>query len=513
LPSSARPSSQRRSWSLPRWARIVLPLVATAAILAPLAYLWQTSRLPAVYSVMDMGYPDYGGGPSAMHRHSSGGHSAGGGAAETVWVPDLVEDPHRRADVRWELVTRAADLSIGGKTVPGFTVNGTSPGPTITARQGQLVEVTVRNESVPAGVAMHWHGLDVPNAMDGVAGVTQNAIGVGESFTYRFVVDRIGTYWYHSHQVSNDQVVRGLFGPLIVKPTAVEKAARFDLDLPAVAHTYGGVRTLNGRPGDAPVPARPGQRVRVRVINTDNAPMEVWAGAPYRVQAVDGTEVHGPTPISGTSVTLTAGGRADLAVTMPADGTPVRVQLSKATAVVLGRPGVVAPAAPQPPDDLDLLAYGSKGELGFDPARAARRFDYVVGHVPGFVKGRPGMWWSINGHLFPDVPMYVVRRGETIRMRIENRSGEVHPMHLHGHRAVVLSRNGVAASGSPWWVDSLNVGNNETFEIAFVADNPGIWMDHCHNLRHAAQGLVAHLMFEGFDTPYRISGPAANEPE
>ena len=67
------------------------------------------------------------------------------------------------------------------------------------------------------------------------------------------------------------------------------------------------------------------------------------------------------------------------------------------------------------------------------------------------------MWWSINGRLYPNVPMYVVREGDVVVMHIENRSGEVHPMHLHGHHEVVLARNGVAATGSPWWVDSLNV--------------------------------------------------------
>ena len=74
-------------------------------------------------------------------------------------------------------------------------------------------------------------------------------------------------------------------------------------------------------------------------------------------------------------------------------------------------------------------------------------------------------------------------------MTISNHSGELHPMHLHGHHAVVLSRNGVKATGSPWWVDSLDVESGDTYEIAFLADNPGIWMDHCHNLPHAQQGL------------------------
>ena len=123
------------------------------------------------------------------------------------------------------------------------------------------------------------------------------------------------------------------------------------------------------------------------------------------------------------------------------------------------------------------------------------------------------MFWSINGHLYPNVPMYVVREGEVVTMHIENGSGQVHPMHLHGHRAVVLAHNGVAATGSPWWVDSLNVEDGDAYDIAFRADNPGLWMDHCHNLEHAADGMVAHLMYEGWDTPFRIGGTHENEPE
>jgi FtsP/CotA-like multicopper oxidase with cupredoxin domain len=197
---------------------------------------------------------------------------------------------------------------------------------------------------------------------------------------------------------------------------------------------------------------------------------------------------------------------------MPADGSPVRVQVSKGSAVILG--AGADPAEPvQPQARVDMLSYGTPTDFGFDPARANRHFDYSVGYRPGFVRGRPGLWWSINGHLYPDVPMYVVREGDVVVMRIDNHSGELHPMHLHGHHAVVLSKNGVPATGSPWWVDSLNVGDKEVYEIAFVASNPGIWLDHCHNLKHAAQGMVAHLMYEGVTTPYTLGGHADNNPE
>ena len=427
-------------------------------------------------------------------------------ARSPSWSPTRRE----RADVRVDLVTRQETLTIGGRSVAGFTVNGTSPGPEIRARQGQLIEIHLRNDSVADGVALHWHGVDVPNAMDGVAGVTQDAVPIGGEFTYRFVADRAGSFWYHSHQVSNPQVAGGLLGSLVVTP---QSGIAQQVDVSAIAHTYGGVRTINGKAEDLRVPARPGQRVRVRVTNTDNGPMQVWTSESFRLLAVDGTEVNRPTEVSDRAVTLTAGARADIETQVPADGSVARVQLSKATAVIIGPEGTDVEVPPQPGEELELLEYGSPAPLGFDPAQATRRFDYLIGRRPGFVKGRPGMWWSINGHLYPNVPMFVVREGDVALVHIENRSSEVHPMHLHGHRMVVLARNGVAATGSPWWVDSLNVAANESYDVAFVANNPGIWMDHCHNLKHAADGMVAHLMYQGFDTPYRIAGPADNQPE
>jgi FtsP/CotA-like multicopper oxidase with cupredoxin domain len=191
---------------------------------------------------MGMGSLDYGGGPVAAHDHGSQAFS----------VTDIVVDKNRKADVRVDLVAEQQNLNIDGRSVPGYTLNGTSPGPNITAHQGQLVEVHLRNASVKAGIALHWHGVDVPAAMDGVAGVTQDEVPVNGEFTYRFVADQVGTYWYHSHQVSNEQVIGGLFGTLMVLPKTGPGNA---VDVVAAAHTYGGMKTINGVAGDLKVPA------------------------------------------------------------------------------------------------------------------------------------------------------------------------------------------------------------------------------------------------------------------
>lgn len=484
-----------------RRLRIVVPVLATLVVLAPLGWLWWGSLVPSRFSVLEMGGADYGGGPgSYAHDHSP----AAGGRS----VADLVVDPGRRADVTVDLVAATATLQIAGRPVPGYTLNGLSPGPTITATQGQLVEVHLHNADVTEGVSLHWHGVDVPNAMDGTTGVTQDAVLPGSEFTYRFVVADAGTYWYHSHQVAHEQVVGGLLGALVVLPKAPLPQ---QVDTIALAHTYGSTKTLDGQPGDLRVAAAPGRMVRVRVINTDSGPIQTWASAPYTVLAVDGHDENLPTPVTDRSTVVTAGGRIDVGVQMPTDGSPVRVQVSKGTAVVLGSGEVGVP--PQPGATLDLLGYGSPAPLGFDPAKADRHFRYSIGHRPGFVDGKPGLWWSINGHLYPHVPMMMVTEGDVVAMHIDNHSGDVHPMHLHGHHAVVLDRNGVPAVGSPWWVDSLDVADGESYDIAFVANNPGIWMDHCHNLEHAADGMIAHLMYTGVTTPYVIGGPHHNLPE
>lgn len=466
-----------------RSLKIAIGSAATLAILGPLAYFWQASLVPSSYDMAAMGYADFGGGPGGGHQHASGGTSVSALTGPTSGAPDVSVTLTARRD--------------GSR----YTLNGQTPGPVIRAVKGQLVQVTLVNANVPAGVTLHWHGVDVPNAEDGVAGITQDAVQPGQSFVYRFVVPAAGTYWYHSHQVSHEQVRGGLFGALVVSGDSIASS----VDQVVAVHTYDGRRTINGVAGVSSVAAAPGQVVRARVINTDAGPLRAWvSGSPYRVVAIDGRPVHEPSDISGKSVVVTAGGRVD--VEYPAPG---RVDVGGGAALSAG----TVAATPEPSATLDPLSYGTPAPLGFDPAQADRHFQYRIGRRIGFLDGKPGMWWTINGHLFPDVPMFMVSTGDVVRMTISNSSGEVHPMHLHGHHAVVLSRNGVAATGSPWWIDSLDVADGDTYEIAFVADNPGIWVDHCHNLRHAADGLIAHLAYTGVTTPYRVGGKAGNTPE
>lgn len=496
--------------------------VAVATALGAGAIAW-SSTLLGEYSVMDMGSGEGHAGHGGA-GHGSGG-PVGGGGSEASAPPGLLSvtaltASDRPADVRVELVARQGTVEVpGGRAVEGYTVNGTSPGPELRATQGDLVEVEFVNESVTEGATLHWHGIDVPNAADGVAGITQDAVPVGGRHVYRFEATDAGTYWYHSHQVSHEQVVGGLLGAIVIEPatasTAGATTTRSSVDVTALLHVYGGQHTLNGAVADERVAAAPGSAVRVRVINTDQGTAAVWSGAPFRVVATDGHEVTRPGEVDGQRLLIPAGGRADVTVVAPARGA-ARLHVGGARSILIGdvaESEASPPPVRQPTETLDLLAYGAPAQLAFDPESPDRSYEYVIARRFGIIDGRPGNFWTINGRMFPDVPMFAVTEGDVVVMHLRNDSGDVHPMHLHGHHVVVLSRDGVAASGSPWVVDSLDVHPGESYDVAFVADNPGIWSDHCHTLPHAVDGLIAHLMYEGVTTPFTINGDAGNRPE
>ena len=193
VPQTAAPGGGMRPG---RILALCLGGAGVVLLLVVLSTWWAGSRLPAAYSVDSMGVVDLGLGRDAAAgpSHSHGGSGGGGAPAATVSVTDLRADPDRPADVRVELTARAGSVTLAdGRTVEGYSLNGSSPGPVVRAVQGDMVEVVVRNETVAAGMTLHWHGMSVPNAADGVAGVTQDAIAVGQAHVYRFVARDAGT--------------------------------------------------------------------------------------------------------------------------------------------------------------------------------------------------------------------------------------------------------------------------------------------------------------------------------
>lgn len=466
------------------------------------------SVLPA-RSSMTGGALDTGGGAAAGHQHHGGMSVTNLTGADTAVGADV-------AVRRFTLTAQETTVRLdSGARVAAWTFNGVTPGPQLVVRQGDLVEVTLVNRLPGVGVTVHWHGVDVPNAMDGVAGVTQDAVAPGASFVYRFRALQAGTYWYHSHEMSSVQVRRGLFGALVVLPR--DAPARDDtLDETVVRHTWGsedGVATLGLATGVQRRSVPAGRQVRLRLVNTDGKPVTfTLTGAPARVVAIDGTDVHEPGTLPGVRILVGGGARYDLVFTMPDQ--PVTLRADGPSIVYsphgdagLDR-GTAAPAV------LDPARYGTPTATSFGAgSRFDRRFTLRIDERLGFYDGHPAVLYTLNGASFPDVPMLMVAEGDLVEVTYINRSGQHHPMHLHGHHMLVLSRNGRATSGSPWWVDTLDVGPGETYRVAFRADNPGMWMDHCHNLEHAATGMILHLGYTGVTSPFLTGSGTTNNPE
>jgi FtsP/CotA-like multicopper oxidase with cupredoxin domain len=437
-----------------------------------------------------------GGGPASLahqHRHGS--------------VADLrgARRPAPGGVVRRHVLTaRTATVRLpSGRTIEAWTYDARLPGPAITATQGDLIEVTLRNTDLEDGVTLHWHGYDVACGEDGAPGVTQQVVAPGGEFVYHFRADQVGTYWYHTHQASHLGVRKGLYGTLVVQPR--DRPEGLDLVLPV--HTFDGVTVLGDQEGRFEHQAAAGTPVRLRLINTDSDPH--WfalAGTPFRVAAVDGRDLNRPGQVSRVGLRLPAGGRYDVIFDLP--DTPVDLVLDHDRDGGLRLRPTGAVAAEPPVEDmagwpeLDLLHYGEPGPVPFDPGRPDRHFELVLDRGIALVDGQPAYAQTVNGRGHPSIPDQLVTEGELVAFTVANRSLETHPWHLHGHPVLILSRDGIAASGSPLWVDTFDVRPGEVWQVVFRATNPGIWMNHCHNLPHAEQGMMLKLTYDGVTTPF-----------
>jgi len=401
-----------------------------------------------------------------------------------------------------------------------WAYNGQVPGPTLRLRQGDRLRVMVRN-ALSEGTTVHWHGVRVPNAMDGVPLITQPSIEPGGGFTYEFTVPDAGTFFYHPHQRSYEQMGRGLAGALIIEEREPPKVDRdlvwvlgdWRLDRDAsirggfgnfmdVSHNgrVGNTVTINGRVREE-FAVRAGERVRLRLINAAAArvfALEFRGHRPW-VIALDGQPVEPHEP-EGGAVVLGPAMRADLILDMTAaPGTRHAVhdrfyrQLEyKLVDVAYSQ----EPPLRARPEEPVRLAANPLAEPAL--AKAERHEVVFTGGMMGNMRGmRRGMAWALNGasggcgeSASAFDPLFVLRRGQSYVVKLVNDTTWHHPIHLHGLAFRVLNRNGRATRHREW-LDTVLLDPRETAEIAFVADNPGDWMFHCHVLEHQAGGMMA----------------------
>ncbi|HLZ58588.1 MAG TPA: multicopper oxidase family protein [Ktedonosporobacter sp.] len=424
---------------------------------------------------------------------------------------------------QFTLTAQAAQIQLGsGVSIPAWTFNGSAPGPTLRVQQGDLVVVTVVNH-LSFGVTIHWHGINVPNMEDGVAGVTQDAIKPGRSYVYHFIASDPGTYWYHSHQFSYDETTGGLYGTIIVDPAT--PTTHDDVDYNVALHDWNATNNqtlfaIDSTTGTLNKAARPGQWVRLRIVNSASSQhLVTLLGAPFQVAALDGHDVNGPQMLSETPLPIGAAQRYDLRFQMPTHG-PVTLVTSadnqhyQATpAVVIGQGNVPATLPAVSQQWFDLTTYGlPKADPINLQSHFAASYDIKLGMEMGDSLGRQGMVYTFNGKVFPNTGMIMVQEGQIIRLHLDNTTDLVHPIHLHGHTFTVLTHNGKPLTGSPIHLDTINIQPHNSYDIAFLANNPGIWMLHCHNLLHANWGMDMMIMYN-ISTPYTVGTASGNFPD
>jgi FtsP/CotA-like multicopper oxidase with cupredoxin domain len=422
------------------------------------------------------------------------------------------------------LVAAPGRVSLAGPPYPDTDVwsyNARIPGPEIRVRQGERLRISVENQLSQA-TTIHWHGVRVPNAMDGVPFLTQEPIDPGKKFVYEFEVPDAGTYWYHPHHHSPEQVGRGLSGPLIVEeadPLAVDRdvvwvlsdwrlardasiVADFGNRMEAtMAGRIGNTVTINGRVPET-MSVRAGERWRLRLINA--APARIF-GLEFRghrplVIALDGQPVEPREPPDGR-VVLGPAMRADVLLDLSAK---------------LGATAAVVDSFYRERSyKLVDLVYSDERQLRAQPLAAPARIrantmpdpdlENAEKHTAvlegGMMSGRGmmmgrgghGMGWSINGVAASGhnmAPMITLSRGRSCILAVRNETAWYHPIHLHGYSFRVVARDSQPTHDREWR-DTVLIPPRKSADIAFVADNPGDWMFHCHILDHQDDGMMA----------------------
>ena len=403
---------------------------------------------------------------------------------------------------------------------PIWGYDGRVPGPTLRVPQGARVARRFLNQ-IPQGSTVHWHGVRLENAMDGVPDLTQAVVEPGYGFLYDFTVPDAGTFWYHPHERAWEQMARGLYGALVVEepdPPQVDRDEVLLIDDWRLAEdasihesfgalgdwSHGGRTgnwiTVNGEAGWSRQVGRY-ERLRLRLANVANARIFSLAleGLDGWLVALDGQPLDearraGP-------LVLAPGQRADLVVdALGATGSEAVLYSREregsfvlATFTVEGsarsrRLPAPAALASNPVPALGSLAGARRATLHMEGGAMGGMREARMGGrmVPMRELAQAGKLWAFNGEVeMPKEPLFAAERGETVLVRIVNDTAWPHAMHLHGHHFRAIGSNGDAGPLR----DTLLMDGEQTVEIGFVADNPGDWMLHCHTLEHSVAGM------------------------
>jgi len=416
------------------------------------------------------------------------------------------------------LVAEAAPVELKPDAItPALTFNGVAPAPVLRAKQGQKLRIKLINK-LDQATTIHWHGIRIDNRMDGVPFLTQPPVLPGESFVYEFVTPDAGTFWYHPHINSVEQLSKGMVGLIIVDEQELQP---FDADIPLVIKkwrigdngeflqlsiprkaarmgTPGTWQTINNKQDPVyDIPA--GGAIRLRLANLDNTLTYDLLIDHDNVKylAYDGMPLN---PIRDQQeYPVGPGMRVDAGLIAPTEvGKEISIyrtrgshkeQLCRLRTVASNHPPrTTIPTLPANPIALPDVATAELQHFTFDWSGAVS---------PKGEAGKPS-FWAINkipwqglaeGKIPP--PLTKLKLGNSYIFELENTSQYHHPIHMHGVVFTVLSSD--KREIKPYQADTVMLGKYETIRIGFVADNPGNWMYHCHLIEHMKTGLMGYI--------------------
>ncbi|GGD13171.1 multicopper oxidase family protein [Pontibacillus salipaludis] len=460
--------------------------------------------------------------------------------AEGESIVDLQGDEKEGHPVKqFDLTASEEQWEINQDTsVQAWTYNQSVPGQEIRVKEGDYVKVHLKN-NLDVPVTIHWHGVVLPNKMDGVPGITQDAVLPGEEFTYEFLADNPGTYWYHSHQHSSKQVDKGLYGAFIVEEDQSDYSQdhTFILDEWAIhsekqsltnmgSMMTGGMSgdgeadtkamydtlTINGKNESSlrPIDINEGESARLRFVNAGYQTHVVQFTDQMRVIAVDGEDVTSHEKQS--KLEIAPGERIDVEWTNKGGTIRLLSQSEGSKDVRIPFKNGSSKIGEQEKSSGGLASgtsYKSK-ELLFDEIPENPDVTYKMNLNMGMNMGE-GMVFQINEDTFPDTPPIQVKEGDLVKVELKNTGMLNHPMHLHGHRFQVVSKNGKKLN-NPVVKDLINVKPGETYEVYFKANNKGEWLFHCHDNNHADRGMVTIVDYKSVYSPFEIGGGTKNAP-
>lgn len=439
------------------------------------------------------------------------------------------------------LTARPVSLDLGGRTVATWAYDGALPGPLVRATAGDFLRLTLDNQ-LPADTTIHWHGIRLPNAADGVPGLTQDPVKTGGKFVYEFTAPDPGTYFFHPHV--GVQLDRGLYAPMIIDdPT---DPGRYDAEWvvvlddwidgtgttpdevfkkliadggPANGGGMGGMGgmdhgsmsrmsmgtgpwgdagdvtyplfLINGKPPTDPdvLAAKPGQKVRLRVINAASDTIFTVALGGHRL-TITHSDGHAVEPTEVGAFYIGMGERYDAIVTLADGAFPLvarpfgKTSGGQAMAVVRTGAGAAPPVAADPSELAGQVLIGSQ----LRPTEAAK----LPGKEPDAtvdlaLQGSMKPYqWGMNGAKYGENEPLTVRAGQRLRINATNMTMMTHPLHLHGHTFALPS--GLRK-------DTVLMAPMQSFAIDLDADNAGDWMIHCHNIYHAEAGMMIALEY------------------